>query len=161
MAESKELKRIKKLYGENFMHLCRELFPTLLEQEGLLTEILTSSFAINSRTLYEDIVETDAKSNFKAYIYSKVDVEKDKPEIISKKTPYELLEEAGYDLYECNSEEEIQSFKKWYEPGEELCTFSGGRLDKCVVFWAVRKDADNKKGKILKNQEEKTNMVHQ
>lgn len=143
MAESKELKRIKKLYGENFMHLCRELFPTLLEQEGLLTEILTSSFAINSRTLYEDIVETDAKSNFKAYIYSKVDVEKDKPEIISKKTPYELLEEAGYDLYECNSEEEIQSFKKWYEPGEELCTFSGGRLDKCVVFWAVRKDADN------------------
>lgn len=143
MAESKELKRIKKLYGENFMHLCRELFPTLLEQEGLLTEILTSLFAINSRTLYEDIVETDAKSNFKAYIYSKVDVEKDKPEIISKKTPYELLEEAGYDLYECNSEEEIQSFKKWYEPGEELCTFSGGRLDKCVVFWAVRKDADN------------------
>ena len=143
MAESKELKRIKKLYGEKFMHLCRELFPTLLEQEGLLTEILTSSLAINSRTLYEDIVETELESDFKAYIYSKVDVEKDKPEIISKKTPYELLEEAGYDLYECNSEEEIQSFKKWYESGEELCTFSGGRLEKCVVFWAVRKDADN------------------
>lgn len=143
MAESKELKRIKKLYGEKFMHLCRELFPTLIEQEGVLTEILTSSLATNSRTLYEDIAEADLESDFKAYIYSKVDVEKDKPEIISKKTPYELLEEAGYDLYECNSEEEIQSFKKWYESGEELCTFSGGRLDKCVVFWAVRKDADN------------------
>ena len=45
MSDSKELKRIKKLYGENFMHLCRSLFPTLLEQEGLLTKVLKSLFS--------------------------------------------------------------------------------------------------------------------
>lgn len=32
MSESNELKKIKKMYGENFMKLCRELFPTLLEK---------------------------------------------------------------------------------------------------------------------------------
>ena len=27
---------IKKYYGENMMHLCRKLFPTILEKKGLL-----------------------------------------------------------------------------------------------------------------------------
>ena len=141
MAESKELNRIKKLYGEKFMHLCRRLFPTLLEQEGLLTQILEENFSTNSRTLGEDITEK-MEEEFKNFIFSKVDVEKEKIEIIVKKTPYELLEEAGYELYECTSEEEIQSFKKYYKLGEELCTFNGGRLGRCVVFWAVKKDVD-------------------
>ena len=141
MAEAKELNRIKKLYGEKFMHLCRRLFPTLLEREGLLIQILEENFSTNSRTLGEDITE-EMEEDFKNYIFSKVDVEKEEIEVIDKKTPYELLEEAGYDLYECNSEEEIQNFKKYYKPGEELCTFNGGRLNRCVVFWTVKKDAD-------------------
>ena len=151
MSNSKELNRIKKLYGEKFMHLCRSLFPTLLEQEGLLTEILKSSFATNSRTLYDDIVNNDLEEEFKNYIYSKIDVEKEKPEMVEEKTPYQLLDENGYDLYECNSEEEIQSFKKYYKPGEELCTFRGGRLNSCVVFWAVKKDAEEIKRKDFNN----------
>ena len=150
MAESNELKKIKKLYGEKFMHLCRNLFPTILEQEGLLTEILTSSFSTNSRTIYEDIMQNGLEDKFKNYIYNKVDVEKDKPEIIEEKTPYELMEEAGYDLYEC-TEEDIQKFKKYYKKGEELCTFKGGRLNRCVVFWAVKKDAKDIKRKDFKN----------
>ena len=141
MAESKELNRIKKLYGEKFMHLCRRLFPTLLEQEGLLTKILEENFSTNSRTLGEDITER-MEEDFKNFIFSKVNVEKEQIEVIEKKTPYELLEEAGYELYECTSEKEIQSFRKYYKPGEELCTFNGGRLNRCVVFWAVKKDAD-------------------
>ena len=44
MELSNELKKIKKTYGENFMKLCRNLFPTLLEQEGRLYEILATSF---------------------------------------------------------------------------------------------------------------------
>ena len=141
MAGSKELNRIKKLYGEKFMHLCRRLFPTLLEQEGLLTQILEENFSTNSRTLGEDITE-EMEEDFKNFIFSKVNVEKEQIEVIEKKTPYELLKEVGYELYECNSEEEIQSFKRYYKPGEVLCTFGGGRLDSCVVFWAVKKDAD-------------------
>ena len=151
MAESKELKKIKKMYGENFMKLCRELFPTLLEQEGLLTEILTSSFSANSRTLYEDIMKNGLEDEFKNFIYNKVDVEKETPEIIEEKTPYELMEEAGYDLYECTTEEEIQKFKRYYKKGEELCTFVGGRLSWCVVFWAVKKDAEDIKREDFKN----------
>lgn len=153
MSNSKELNRIKKLYGEKFMYLCRSLFPTLLEQEGLLTNVLKSTFATNSRTLYDDIVNSDLEEEFKNYIYSKIDAEKEKPEIIGEKTPYQLLDENGYNLYECNSEEEIQSFKKYYKPGEELCTFRGGRLNSCVVFFAVKKDAEEIKRKDFNNPE--------
>ncbi len=151
MSNSKELNRIKKLYGEKFMHFCRSLFPTLLEQEGLLTEILKSSFATNSRTLYDDIVNNYLEEEFKNYIYSKINVEKEKPEIIGEKTPYQLLDENGYNLYECNSEEEIQSFKKYYKPGEELCTFRGNRLNRCVVFFAVKKDVEEIKREDFNN----------
>ncbi len=43
--ESLELNKIKKdIYGERFAKLCRELFPTILEQEGALYSILTSKF---------------------------------------------------------------------------------------------------------------------
>lgn len=151
MPNSKELNRIKKLYGERFMHLCRSLFPTLLEQEGLLTEVLKSTFATNSRTLYDDIVNNDLEEEFKNYIYSKIDVEKEMPEIIGEKTPYQLLDENGYNLYECNSEEEIQSFKKYYKSGEELCTFRGNRLNRCVVFFAVKKDVEEIKREDFNN----------
>ena len=142
MADLKELKKIKKEYGEKFMQLCRSLFPTLLEQEGRLYEILSSSFSTNSNTLYEDIVEQGLEEKFKNYIYSKVDVEDSEKKIIVEKSPYKLLEEAGYDLTECLTEEDIQEFKKYYKPREELCTFDGGRLDRCVVFFAVKKDVD-------------------
>lgn len=151
MSNSKELNRIKKLYGEKFMHFCRSIFPTLLEQEGLLTEVLKSTFATNSGTLYDDIVNSDLEEEFKNYIYSKIDVEKEKPEIIGEKTPYQLLDENGYNLYECNSEEEIQSFKKYYKSGEELCTFRGNRLNRCVVFFAVKKNVEEIKREDFNN----------
>lgn len=142
MAESEELKKIKKKFGEKFMHLCRELFPTILEQEGKLYEILTSTFGDNCKTLYEDFTrEEDFLDELKDYVYSKYTVEEDKIQNTDK-DPYQLLQEAGYDLYECNNEAEIQSFKKYYAKHEELCTFNGGRLNRCVVFFAVKKNAD-------------------
>ena len=151
MAESKELKKIKKTYGENFMKLCRSLFPTILEQEGRLYEILSSSFSENCKTLYEDIVNEGIEEDFKNYVYSKIDVETLEKKIIEEKTPYELLDEAGYNLTECLNERDIQKFKKYYKHGEELCTFRGGRLNSCVVFWAVKKDAEDIKREDFKN----------
>ena len=142
MSESKELRKIKKIYGERFMHLCRDLFPTLLETEGKLLDILTSTFSRNCSDLYEIITENELEEEFKEFIYGKVDMEKNEKAAVEKKTPYELLEEAGYDLFECTSEKEVQSYKRYYAPGEELCTFNGGRLDRCVVFFAVRKDVN-------------------
>ena len=134
MSKLDELNKIKKVYGENFMKLCRELFPTILETEGKLYEILSASFSKNCKTLYEDITSTYGEEEFKSYIYSKVDVETPQMQIIENKTPYELLERAGYDLIECTTEKEIQEFKKYYAENEQLCTFRGGRLNRCVVF---------------------------
>lgn len=35
----KDLKIIKKLYGEQMMHFCRSAFSTILEKEGLLPNL--------------------------------------------------------------------------------------------------------------------------
>ena len=137
---NKDLKIIKKKYGEEMMHLCRELFPTLLEQEGLLPKLLLDNFK-ESRSLVKDIIDNNLEEEFKNYIYNQVDVENNYEEVGSKR-PEELLKEAGYILYECHSEEEIQSFKRYYAPGEALCTFRGGRLDKCFVFFAIKENVD-------------------
>ena len=136
-----DLKIIRKKYGENMSKLCRELFPTLLESNGLLSNLMLSNFSDN-HFLYDDLKDYDLILDFKNYIYSLVDVENNN-KIVSTKSPKELLDEAGYILYECHSEEDIQSFKKYYAPDEELCTFNcGNRLDRCFVFFAVKKNVD-------------------
>ena len=48
-----DLKLIKKHYGEDMMHLCRMLFPTLLENEGLLWKIISEKFAYSKVQLYQ------------------------------------------------------------------------------------------------------------
>lgn len=155
-----DLKLIKKHYGENMMHLCRELFPTLLETPGLLFETISKHFAY-SRLLYDDIVNMDYVDDFKNFIYQNSNIETDKKAEESK-TPEELLDEAGYILYECKSEKDIQSFRHFYHRSdgtptpvyvegtkpetyklpEELCTFGGGRLVRCHVFFAVKKNVN-------------------
>ena len=137
---NKDLKIIKKKYGEEMMHLCRELFPTLLEQEGLLPKLLHDNFK-ESRSLVKDIIDNNLEEEFKNYIYNQVDVENNYEEVGFKR-PEELLKEAGYKLYECHNEEEIQSFRKYYSPGEALCTFNGGRLNRCFVFFAIKENVD-------------------
>ena len=135
---NEELKIIKKKYGEKMAHFCRDYFATILETDGLLLKLMLEHFE-PSHDLYEDIINQKKEIDFKNYIYSLVDVEKNK-EIKGINTPMELLSEVGYDLYECTSEEDIQKFKKYYAKGEELCTFDGGRLDRCYVFFAVKKN---------------------
>ena len=133
-------KRIRKLYGEKMWHLCRSLFATILDTKGLLSSLLEKSF-YPSRFLYEDIVNNHLEEEFKDFIYSFVDVEKN--EIVVNKTAQQLMDEAGYILYECKSEGDIQSFRKYYEKNETLCTIeNGGRLNRCHVFFAVKKNVD-------------------
>lgn len=136
-----DLKLIKKKYGEETSHLCRELFPIILEQEGLLPKLLLAHFEPN-HLLYEDIVKDNAVNSFKNYIYQLMNDKREKKYGDVTKTPKELLGEVGYDLYECHSEEDIQKFRKYYAPNEQLCTFNGGRLNSCYVFFAVKKNVD-------------------
>ena len=101
-----------------------------------------------SKTLYDDIKKDHLEKEFKMFIYGFLN----KDEVIenSKKTPKELFEEEGYDFYECKTEEDIQKFKKYYARGEELCTFRGRRLDKCYVFFVVKKNVDEIKREKFK-----------
>ncbi len=146
---SEELREIKKLYGEEMMHLCRELFPTILETEGRLLQILKNNLA-PTHSFAQEIKYHYLEDEFKSWIYSFIDVRSNKL-MTADKTPFELMDEAGYTLYECHSEEEIQSFKKYYEPREELCTFRGGRLNNCFVFFAVKKNVDEIKREDFPN----------
>ena len=148
---NKDLKIIKKKYGENMMHLCRGLFPTILEKEGILSQVILDSFEA-SHELYNDLISNNLVVAFENYIYERLDYKTDKIVKITK-TPKELLSEAGYDLYECHTEGEIQAFKKYYSPGEELCTFGGGRLENCYVFFAVKKNIEEIKRANFHNPE--------
>lgn len=145
---SKDLIKIKKKYGENMMHLCRELFPTILEEDGMLFELFSYSFEY-SRDLYDDVINNSLENNLKNFIYSKLKLIKNYEE--SNKTPYELLSDAGYYLYECKNENDIQYFKKYYANNEALCSFKGGRLDTCYVFFAVKKNVDEIKREYFTN----------
>lgn len=134
-------KRIRKLYGEKMWHLCRSLFATILDTKGLLSSLLEKNF-YPSRFLYEDIVNNHLEEEFKDFIYSFVDVEK--KEVIVNKTAQQLMDEAGYILYECKTEDDIQLFRKYYEENETLCTITNrGRLNRCHVFFAVKKNVDS------------------
>lgn len=77
MNQINDLKLIKKHYGENMMHLCRTLFPTILETPGKLFSLLEEKFAY-SKFLYDDIVDNSLIENFKNYIYSLTDEKKRK-----------------------------------------------------------------------------------
>jgi len=138
-----DLRVIKKYFGEEMMHYCRSSFPTILEQSGILSKILLDNFE-PQKFLYKDLMEQGSLDEFKEYIYIIFDntYRIKQSENICSKTPKELLESVGYDFYECHNEEEIQSFKKYYAKKEKLCTFNGDRLDRCYVFFAVKKNVE-------------------
>ena len=66
-----DLKIIKKKYGEKMMHFCRDLFPTILEIEGLLPKLLMDNFNEN-HYLYDDIVKNEMQFEFKNFIFNLV-----------------------------------------------------------------------------------------
>lgn len=147
-----DLNRIKKKYGEKFAHLCRELFPTILETEGLLPDIIESKFYPN-KFLYDDIINKELKSEFQRFINNLL-LKEGSIKINTNKTPYELLNEAGYILYECKTNEDIQKFKKYYKQEEMLCTFKdNSRLKTNYVFFAVKKNVDDIERENFKNPE--------
>ena len=139
-----ELNKIKKIYGENFAKLCRSHFPTLLEHEGTLLRILQAKFA-PTRSLYDDLVKADKVLDFKYYIYNLAGVQPTKIVDIKEK-PDRLMAKAGYTLFRCRNQRDIDRFKKFYTYEEQLCTFADSkRLHTHHVFFAVKKGADKLK----------------
>lgn len=148
---SKELNQIKKLYGEDFAHFCRSNFSTILEEEGLLLELITQKIA-PTHMIYKDLESQQSLNDFKFYINNAYYLLKGFPVAKSEDSPEKLLEKAGYVLYpECTTEEEIRAFKKYYTKEEELCTFWGNRLKICRVWFAVKKNVDEIKRENFTN----------
>ena len=146
-----ELRRIKKLYGEDFAKYCRSAFPRILEEEGLLLETLKSAFP-PSHDIYKALVEDDALPEFKNHIFYRAGFEKYEPKE-SYKSPSQLMLEAGYSLYKCERESDVMQFVRYYDENELLCTFDDiqDRLETCDVFFAVSFDADELNRNNFKN----------
>ena len=163
---NEDLILIKKKYGEKMAHFCRENFANILEIPGLLPKILMDNFDEN-HYLLDDIYKIEQEDD-KMYLFDLID--REVPDIVlfknfinsiafgekeelteSDKTPEELMDEAGYILEECLRESDIQKYKKYYEESETLCTFKGNRLDKCRVFFAVKKNVDSIKRENFKH----------
>lgn len=138
---NKDLKYIKKKYGEKMMHYCRECFPTILNVPGKLVEINTHFYYVKD-SLYNDIKENHKESEFNDFVYSNAGLKNEYDIRDVSKTPKELLDDAGYDLFECKTVEEVNSFKKYFILGEQLCTFldPASRLENKYVFFAVKKN---------------------
>lgn len=147
--EPTDLGRIKKHYGEDMMRLCRTLFPTILESEGVLYRVIDSSFA-HSKFLYDDILSNNKIADFQNYIFTYLGIKSDQTP--TDKTPKELMKEAGYILYECKSEDDVNQFKKYYAANELLCTFKyvSRRLELCHIFFAVKDNIDDIKRENFK-----------
>lgn len=141
-----ELKRIKRLYGENFSKLCKAKFPTILLEPGMLLSILTENFQ-PSHSLYDDIIKNDMTDSFLQFIVSCYEEKKGVEAggfVEREETPEELMAKAGYKLVKCETIDDIFQFAHYYQPTETLCTFGRAidRLKECEVFFAVREDAD-------------------
>lgn len=145
-----DFKILKKHYGERFAKLCRSLFPTILEEKGVLSNLIMSKFA-PSRFLYEDLVDNYATDRFQKFIYGEnLKSSHDFKEI--NFTPEQLFEKAGYILYKCETNEDIHKFEKYYAKGESICTFTDpDRIKKNTIFFAVKKDVDKFKRDSFKN----------
>ena len=135
----KDLRWIKKHYGEALSHYCRDNFSSLLEIEGKLPEILKDNF-IYSKTLYKDIMKSECnQETFRDFILSFNEPNLER--VTTNKTPFELMDKAGYQLFECKTKEQIDRFKEYYDIETDLCTFDDpDRLKRRYVFFAVKKD---------------------
>ena len=60
---SKDLKIIKRKYGEKMARYCRDNFSTILEIEGLLCKILLDNFN-TSHILFDDIINNHKLNEF-------------------------------------------------------------------------------------------------
>lgn len=137
---------LKDKYSERMAKACRSLFPTLFEKQGAISKLMLEKFYPNP-TIYEDLI-LGKSDTFKNFIYGFYDIEQ--PTVKTNKTVEELMDEAGYKIYECHNDDELASFKRYYKKNELLCSFNQNRLNECRVFFAVKKDADKIKREEFK-----------
>ena len=146
--EELELKKIKDIYGEEMMHICRRELPMVLSTPGKLLSILTRHLPPTKS--FAGFIKGGYVNNFVEWILSIADNTIFDLAVVDK-TPYELMDEAGYKLYRCETFEDILAFKPYYYQkytekesiNEVLCTFNDTkRINSHIVFFAVKKNVD-------------------
>ncbi len=135
-------KRLKKQNGERFARVLRNYHNGLLEIPN-----------------FPEIVKhagRDAEPLL-PYLMSLMPANDDTPEVASAPAdPLELLDRAGYDAFYADDLEKQNSIKKYYAPGELLCTFNDkARYKKYHIVQAVRKDVDTIKRSDFVGKEER------
>ena len=95
---------IKKYYGERLAKLCRSLFPTIMENNGVLSDFLLETFYPNKH-LYEDLI-INRLDSFKCFVQYKLGIPN--TVITTDKSVEELLSDAGYDFYEVHNYKEFK-----------------------------------------------------
>ncbi|MBR3511297.1 MAG: hypothetical protein IKN73_04530 [Alphaproteobacteria bacterium] len=71
------------------------------------------------------------------------------------KNPLELLDEAGYDAFVVETEEQKDSIKKYFRPGEQLCTFQDRKRHKdFYIIHAIKRGADKIKPSKTPNRQD-------
>ncbi|MFI3261043.1 MAG: hypothetical protein R3Y13_04970 [bacterium] len=152
---NKELKWVKKNYSENMMQLCRELFPTILEEENILKTILVKTF-YNHRCLAEDLISNDKKDDFKNFIFSYYN-EMHNEESVEDDINYdieELLKNVNYNFFKVETNEELEKFKKYYIKEEILCTFNSNRLKHSDIYFLIKNNVETIKRSNKPNKED-------
>ena len=144
--KNKDLETIKTYYGERFARFCRENLSSILEIEGELPKFLMSKIS-PTKALYDVIIQHDISEEFKAYMiraYNNKANEYTPDQNIE--TPKQLLAKVGYDLFHCETVEELMKFAKYYskEYCEVLCTFNNPtyRISEFNIFFAVKKNVN-------------------
>ncbi len=139
-------KQIKKQNGEQFARVLRQ--NVLLDIPNL-KHIL--EFAGTDSADAENLVPVLKEIREKSRKADKTG--KQEEEI---KDPIELLSEAGYDAFIVKNARQKNSIKKYYCPGEELCTFGDpNRHEKFHIIHAAKKNVkDIKRGNPPKREDE-------
>lgn len=121
-------KQLKKQNGERVAHVIRE---ALLLDVPNIVHIL--EFAGNN---------PDEVKQLTPIIREIYKIQK-KSEYQTDKKPLELLNDAGYDAFVADTLEKQNSIKKFFRPGEELCTFRDPtRYEKNYIIHAIKRGAD-------------------
>lgn len=136
---------IKKHYGENMWKFSREMLSNVLDRgDGVLSEILKKNFA-PTHSLYEGIMhDITSKQSFISFINSFIENEEEIKQKSNKKLK-EILDEIGYDIFECHTVRELMSYKRYFTEEEMLCTFKEPveRLRNYRIFFLVKKNAED------------------
>lgn len=122
-------RKIKARNGEKFAQKLKIHAPLALEHEKTI-EILR-----HAGTDVED-VEKISKT-----LHALLVQDSKKPE--EPQCPLKLLDDAGYNAYIVTDRKSQDAIKKYYRPGEELCTFKEDRWKNYHIINAVKKNVDD------------------